>query len=235
MPSKRSSGKAKEVRLIPALSIFEGRPVVFSRKKGYDGLEDDDGEPIPAKDFVQELVERFGDVVYLMDIDGIERNRPQYSLIKELSKEAELWVDAGTRAPDSLIDIFVAGAEKAVISTKTMEGLDDMVSALEVSEKVMLSIDIDKRGIVARNRDLASMYMRTIADIAMTEGIGEIVLADYSRKRNEDLDRTSIHDLVNSGAEVYVGGKVVKDDAPILGELGARGGLLDMRSIVKDW
>jgi len=235
MTRKPSSGKGRKVRLIPALSIHEGRLVVFSKKKGYDPLEDDDGETIPAKEFVQELVKRFGEVVYLMDIDGIERNRPQYSLMKELSKEAELWVDAGFRTVEALIDSFVAGADKAIISTKTMEGLDDIGAALEVSENVMLCIDFDKRGVVARRREIGSMYLRTIADMAISEGIKEIVFADYSRKRKKDLNQQSIFDLVHSGADVYVGGKVVAEDAPALRELGARGGLLDMRAIVKNW
>jgi uncharacterized protein related to proFAR isomerase len=219
--------------MAPALSVLDGAPVIV-KKKGYDPLLDDDGDPIPPKDFVEELVKRFGRTVYLLDIDGIERNRPQYSLIKDLSKEAELWVDAGSRTSEGLIDVIIAGAEKAVLSTKRMADIDEMIAAVDVSDKVMLGIDFNK-GVISPDSTMARMSPRKVADLARTKGIMEVVFADYSRKRGGPFNRDEIFSLVRSGADIYVGGKVIEDDCPALAELGVKGCLLDMRNIVRRW
>ena len=222
------------VLMIPALSIREGRPVVIKKRNIYDHLEDDDGDPIPPKEFVEELVKRHGQIVYIMDIDGIERNRPQYDVLKALSKVAEIWVDAGSRSGEALIDIFTTGAEKTVISTKVMEGLGDIDAAAEISDKLMLCIDYNRR-ILARNEEVGRMTPQGLADLARRKGIRDVVLADYGRKRKMELNRDVIYSLVRTGANIYVGGRVRKKDRKALYDMGATGGLLDMMAIIKKW
>lgn len=229
-------GRAASIRRIPALSVLDGLPVVLGKKKGYEPLEDEDGVPIPAKEFVEELVKRHGNVIYLVDIDGIERNAPQYTLIKDLSAVADLWVDAGPRHSEAVIDVIVAGAAKGVISTRSMSDVGDLARTMDVTDEVVLCIDMDRDGsVMARSRDVGRMEPASLAYIAREEEIQDVVLADHGRRRKEGLNEAEIGKLVATGSGIWVGGRVVEDDLRPLAALGVKGAILDMRGIIRKW
>lgn len=79
--------------------------------------------------------------VLLWDLDGIERNRPRLDILRRFEGDA-VWVDAGVRTAESVIDVLVAGAEKAVVGTKTLRGLDDLDEARDLSDDIVVQVDI---------------------------------------------------------------------------------------------
>jgi len=226
--------KTSPLLKIPALSILDGKLVVVGKDRDYEPIEDENGEPVDPVSFLEELVRRHGEIVYINDIDGMENNSPQYNFMKNLVGIAELWVDAGSRSGDALIDVIFAGARRAVLSTKSIGALDDIAEALEVSDSIILCIDYDK-GIIARNRELSKMTPRKVAEAAMSAGLEDIVFADHGRRKKDSVRTEMIMDLVSSGIGVYVAGNIVEKDLPSLEKVGARGALLDMTEIIKRW
>lgn len=219
---------------IPALSILDGKFVVVGKDGNYEPIEDEDGKPVDPIAFLEELVRRKGEIVYINDINGMENNSPQYTVLKKLVGIAELWVDSGSRSGDTLIDIIFAGAQRAVLSTKTMGDLDDIDAALDVSDGIILCIDYD-RSILAKNPDISKMTPRKLADCVKKAGLEDIIFADHGRKRKDGLNRDILFDLVRSGVGVYAAGNIVEKDLPVLEKLGVRGALLDMGEVLKTW
>jgi len=49
-------------------------------------------------------------MLYVLDRDGIERNRPNLDLYQQLTEHCVLWVDGGPRSLDDVMDIIISGA-----------------------------------------------------------------------------------------------------------------------------
>lgn len=55
------------------------------------------------------------DFIYLLDHDGINKNRPNLCLFQKLSKKYNLWVDTGPRVIGDIVDSVIAGASKITV------------------------------------------------------------------------------------------------------------------------
>lgn len=100
------------------------------------------GGPVPKEltvELVADALERFGKVL-VWDLDGIERNRPNLRFIRRFEGEG-LWVDAGIRRAESVIDVLVAGADRVAIGTKTLRDLEELSAARELTENLALLVD----------------------------------------------------------------------------------------------
>ena len=66
----------------------------------------------------KEKADRFAEI-YVMDLDGIERNEPNLNFYQSIYKKK--WIDAFPRKFEDVMDLVVAGGNKIVIR----EGFDD--------------------------------------------------------------------------------------------------------------
>jgi len=97
---------------------------------------------VPWKEIADPMdraLQEFGRVL-IWDLGGIEKNRPSLELLRRYEGES-LWVDAGVRFADSVIDVLVAGAERAVVGTKTLRRLDELEEARELTENLVPLLD----------------------------------------------------------------------------------------------
>lgn len=97
---------------------------------------------VPWREVVEPLdraLQDFGRVL-VWDLGGIERNRPSLELLKRFEGES-LWVDAGIRFADSVIDVLVAGAERVVVGTKTLRRSSELDEARELTENIVPLLD----------------------------------------------------------------------------------------------
>jgi len=97
---------------------------------------------VPWKEVAEPMdraLQEFGRVL-IWDLGGIEKNRPSLELLRRYEGES-LWVDAGVRYADSVIDVLVAGAERAVVGTKTLRQLDELDEARELTENLVPLLD----------------------------------------------------------------------------------------------
>jgi len=118
---------------IPALSIRR-KKVVITRGDEYIPV----GEPVKIlRNLEKKGYERF----YIVDIEGIERNKMQIEIIDRLASEFTIWLDGGFRDVGVIEDALVLGSEIAVISSKSIRSVDEIRKATELSENLAFSVD----------------------------------------------------------------------------------------------
>jgi len=63
---------------------------------------------------LKELGKEYGHV-YVMDLDGVKRNRPNLSVYRKLSHKPFLWIDSLPRDIEDVMDVVIVGAERITI------------------------------------------------------------------------------------------------------------------------
>ena len=102
-------------------------------------------EPHKADEHLKKVFERYGKAL-IEDLDGIERNRPNWALVKKLGGK-DAWVDAGVRTADGIYELFVAGAGRAVLSSECLRGLGQLEKALDLSDKIVFRAVLGDKGL----------------------------------------------------------------------------------------
>jgi len=104
---------------IPLVHVERGQAVV-------------EGERSSAVETLRELRGEH-DLVYVVDLDGVRRNRANIDVYKAVSKKAFLWLDAAPRRVEDVIDLVVAGATRVTLddalSDDDLQQLVDMVES----------------------------------------------------------------------------------------------------------
>jgi len=98
-----------------------------------------------SKDMLQTFHNQFHhSMIYILDEDGVKKNQPNVSLYQRLASGMELWIDAGPRTVDDVIDTVFAGASRVVIRPELwMEpSLQRVIEFIE--NEVMLFYRIDE-------------------------------------------------------------------------------------------
>jgi hypothetical protein len=143
-----------------------------------------------------EIVERLSsehERIYVSDEDGIARNRPQLDLAREVCDEVPTLYEAGVRNGQNVIDVIIAGAEKAVIGTATFASLDELRTAFKLSENIILKADY-RDGILGSDPLIGGRAFldlsRDVLDIGICEMVVPRALADEGARAKEQLGFT---------------------------------------------
>ncbi len=79
--------------------------------------------------------------LYILDLDGIEKDKPNLCTFQKISSKYQLWIDCGPRTLGDVVDIFMTGAESVTLR-KTLFSSLNISDIREISEnKVYLKID----------------------------------------------------------------------------------------------
>jgi hypothetical protein len=158
--------------------------------------------------------------IYVVDLDGIERNEPQLDLWQELSREADLWIDGGVATGDQAIDILISGARRAILSTSRLRDADELDKAWKLSQELAVEIEV-AHGVVPSKP--SAWHGRPPVEVAaQVRGIGPNILV--LSFRGDDVD----WDLVKRVAAVgptWVSGTYPFGNLERIRESGARGGI----------
>ena len=221
-----------DLDVVPTMSVRDGE-VVIVRDRKYERLEDEDGKALDPALFAEQVLKQYPRIM-VVDINGIESNRPQVGLVQELGALGEVWVDAGLRHAESAIDILVAGASGVVLCTKNIAGVDQLAAAVEMSDSVFLGIDYDG-AVVGEDEQFRHMSPRSLRDVASNLKFPKLFFTDLGRSsRKKPLEADIIRELAAGPMPVYVGGGVMEADLEEIGKLGAAGALLSVVSIVTE-
>lgn len=83
-------------------------------------------------------------IIYIYDIDGIEKDKPNLCTFQKLSKNHELWVDPGPRGLGDIVDNFMAGASAITIRSRLFPNINPS-NIREISEnKLYINDDFKK-------------------------------------------------------------------------------------------
>jgi len=115
-------------------------PVVYVKDKKI--LTKKDGEPLSTKDILERV--KADEEIYILDDDGVEENRPEFTIYQNLSEHYGIWVDAGPRILDDIVDIVMGGAAIVVIREKLFLA-DDLPDIKEFTDCLIYSyVDLQK-------------------------------------------------------------------------------------------
>ena len=92
--------------------------------------------------------------IYLYDIDGIEKDKPNLCLYQKISQFQKMWVDAGPRNLGDVVDEVMAGATSITLRKKTWSDLH-IQSIQEITEsKIFMEINTTDQGLKSFNFSL---------------------------------------------------------------------------------
>src|SRR6266850_6399775 len=193
--------------LLPAVSLREGEVVVV-RGNAYEPVEDADGKPFAIDEFVEVFLKDFKALI-VFDIDGLDGRGAQFEAITSLDRAApEVWWDSGARDDVDVVNVITAGADRAVVSTRTLDGFGPLKRALELSENIAFEI-VEKGGrVVASSHEFLGKRPGDIAKGAEQRGVGEFVLIDAGRPLGAPVDWASAREVAAHAQAVFVGGGI---------------------------
>lgn len=200
--------------IIPAICMYKGLPVI-KEKESYEPMKNENGENLSINEILEELSTRFKKAL-IMDLNGINRDRPQLDIFKTISTKMELWVDAGTRIGPGVIDVFVAGADYVVLGTKTLLGLDELEKANELSENVILDINYDE-GIVSPKKAIREMSSSILIEKVKNIGVKNVIFTDLKNTTSvSDFNLNAARQVLSSDLNIYFHGRFKEEGRTFL-------------------
>lgn len=125
------------------------------------------------------------DKLYILDVDGIERNKPQLDIVQSLCNDFSISYEAGPRMGANVIDMVVAGADMVYMGTYSMSSLDELEVALSLTEGVGFKIDWNEE-VLGRGGGIRKTALDKLVKSAIQYGIKDIVapveVADKARE-----------------------------------------------------
>lgn len=215
---------------IPAISILN-RTIVIAHGDSYETLTIDEEVP-DALDLIELITEHYN-TIYLMDLNALIEGNPQIKLIKALTDFCEVWLDAGVNDSESIYDLFVAGAQEVVISSKLLDNLLELAQAYELSENLIFELDYSN-GVISPNSQLQTMSPTKLGEEIKDLGMERMIFADLDRVgRSKSLERNIIQSLVDLDLDIYVGGGIKLSDVPLLKKAEVKGAIVELADVLK--
>jgi uncharacterized protein related to proFAR isomerase len=141
----------------------------------------EEGEnPIEYKEFLKKFEE--DRKIYILDWDGIEKDKPNLCTFQRLSPLYEIWVDFGPRDLGDVVDAFMAGATEITLRNRLCPQMT-VSDIREISENK-----------VYENIDFENINMQNIDDLFFNESDG---LVNLNNKAKIDQDLRYINYLNN--------------------------------------
>jgi len=226
-----------EIRLAPTPEVPAGGLVPCLLLRRGQVCRPGETGPVPARSPDGKLVDPFEvidriardhSLLYLVDLDGIERTQPQLDYIQEFSRDIALWVDAGVRDADQSIDILVAGAQRAVVSSAMLEGPDELERAWGLSTELVFEIAFEDGSLRVRS-EWSPTSALGLAQTVREVGIEHLVVSP----RGAPPDWAMIRSIAKGGP-TWVDGSFEPSDAQRLSEAGAAGGIFHIDAILDE-
>lgn len=191
----------------------EGAPAV-ARKS--------DGAEYEIFDVVDSLTSRFGRI-YVVDLDGVEENRPQLDYLQEIARDTDMWLDAGARTADEAIDALVTGASRVVLSSSTLRDAAELERAWNLSQELAFEIELRQGQVSSLADGWKGRPAPEVAERIRQAGPRELILAP----RDGTIDWGEVRSIARAGP-TWVGGVFSAADTDRLLESGAVGGIFHL-------
>lgn len=220
-----ASGRDGTPALMPCILLRKGRVC----RPGEDG-------PVPSRtaagadvdifDVLDALAPQYRSV-YLVDLDGIERNDPQLEYIQEMSRDTTLWVDAGVRNADGAIDILVAGADRAVLSSSYLRGPRELKRAWKLSTDLVFEVELSDGIPSPTDPAWGSIDALSLAASARAAGPDTVILSPRGADPSWDLVAA-----VAAHGPTWVDGTFTRGEVRSLSAANAAGGIFHIEDVL---
>ncbi|HYY48130.1 MAG TPA: HisA/HisF-related TIM barrel protein [Thermoplasmata archaeon] len=165
--------------------------------------------------------------ILLIDLAGINRADPNFEVARHLAKRCEVWLDAGGREPEEILDGYMVDVERVVAATKTLVTFETFGALYALSNEVLPCIDWDGRVVWLDPRE-GRADLREVAKGLREIGFRSACVMDLRRLGTElGPDPAFLALLEGLDLDLYVGGGLQEADVLRLSEQGFAGGLVD--------
>jgi len=169
-------------------------------------------------------------LLYVVDLDGIDRGDPQLDYIQEISRDITLWVDAGVRTADQAIDVLVAGARRVVLSSAYLRGLRQVSRAWKLSTELVFELEMAGPHLGPSAADWGTDDPVELARTVRAAGPDHLVVSP----REVEPDWGIVRSIAALGP-TWVDGSFSVTEAPRLTEAGATGGIFHLDDLFTHW
>jgi hypothetical protein len=213
-PAKR----APAPREVPSLLVQKGL-VLTPGPDGPERIATPSGGWLEAFDAFDRLVKQYRRI-YIVDLEGVQKNEPQLDLWQELSREADLWIDGGVQLGDQAIDILVSGARRAVLSTSRIRNAGELDKAWKLSQELAVEIEVAQGKVPSTPSAWHDRTPESVAEEIRSVGPTILILSF----QGESVDWELVRRVASAGPTWVAGSYLFGDVARVQGA-GARGGL----------
>jgi uncharacterized protein related to proFAR isomerase len=211
--------------VVPCLMLRRGE-VCLPGPEGPVRARRRSGAPYDVFDVLDQLSPNYP-WLYLVDLDGIERNDPQLEYIQELSRDMPLWVDSGVRTADQAIDVLVAGALKAVLSSAHLRGPRELRRSWRLSTELIFELEWVEYKLAPIDPDWNTSDVMTVANAVREVGVTTLVLSSHGTEPD-----WSLVTRLSPGGPTWVAGAFTVGDRSRLAPAGAAGGIFHINEIL---
>jgi hypothetical protein len=96
--------------------------------------------------FIEKIAKKINEntTIYILDQNGIQKNKPNICLYQKLSREYNLWIDNGPRNIGDIVDVFMSGANTITIREKYYKNLN-INDIKDITEnQIFININLEK-------------------------------------------------------------------------------------------
>jgi histidine biosynthesis protein len=191
--------------------------------------ESSQGRPFDPFDVVDRLAKDYS-MLYVVDLDGIEHQEPQLDYLQEISRDLSLWVDGGVRNADQAIDILVAGAHRAVLSSAYLHGPRQLRRAWRLSTELVFELEFEAGHLALADRSWETDDPLEVVRIVRETGPDHLIVSP----RENDPD-WSLVARIAAGGPTWVDGSFHPRDLPQLTAAHAAGGIFHIDELLTQW
>jgi len=220
----RSAPGSQGAALVPCLMLQQGE-VCLPSEHGPVPAQTPEGGSYDPFDVVDRLAAEYP-LIYLVDLDGVERAEPQLDFLQELSRDATLWVDGGVRTADQAIDILVTGAQRAVLSSATLRGPPELRRAWRLSTELVFEVEINADGLVAPSTWTTRDPVALAGEVRQV-GVDHVVVSP----REIEPDWQLVQRIASQGP-TWVDGSFEASEQGNLQAAGAKGGVFHIAAFL---
>jgi uncharacterized protein related to proFAR isomerase len=189
------------------VSVRSGEVVVV-RGAAYEPVEDAAGSPFAPDEFVDVFLKDYPAVLFF-DIDGIDGKGAQFEALGTLDAvKPEVWWEGGARDHTDVVNVITAGADRAVVSTRTFAGLKELRRASELTENLALEIVTKGRDVLGGAREFRGKTPSALAREAAGAHVEKFILLDAARPLGGAIDWPLATGVAPHAKELLVGGGI---------------------------
>jgi uncharacterized protein related to proFAR isomerase len=155
--------------------------------------------------------------VYVLDIDGIEKDKPNLCLYQKLSEHLNIWVDAGPRVLGDVVDEVMAGATNITVRTHLWPKAD--IAAIQEMTENDIYVHVGLKN--QKQRDI---------EVSFFEGFFGLVVFDTKHQIEIDFKYSDLLRQLSKKHSVYVYESDPKH-VSYWGKLGVKGLLVEINKI----
>lgn len=127
-------------------------PLIHLQKRKITG--GNEGNHLSFNDLLQQVDK--DEKIYLLDIDGIKKDKPNLCIYRSISEHRKIWVDSGPRVLGDIVDAVMAGATDITVRKSYWPTLD--IYAIQEMTECDIYVDIDLKSQTDQHLELSLFY-----------------------------------------------------------------------------